>query len=261
MVGRPYGLRSLFSLLACAAFTLQVDITITATGSPLAGHAIAVAPNSIPRDNARTVVIATCPNIPPGVCCRAPMHLEPLGSSINFSNLHVVDIAAVWAQRSITDRHTIKAVVGGCSGTITATERGPGDWSWRATSDVLRNWGSRAVGASYMTLPATLPPDSSTSKWLMGEGVLALAWGGGKWFATPAAQRLLGRRDSSITRRRIAPRGIRSANDGDVYARPPLKGRFPTRIEIDGIKYSHTGTFMYADSARNQINLTHWFIP
>ncbi|KAL8899755.1 MAG: hypothetical protein Q9192_001421 [Flavoplaca navasiana] len=253
MVGRPYGLRSLFSLLACAAFTLQVDITITATGSLLAGHAIAFAPNAIPGDNARTMVIATCPNIPPGVCCQAPSRLQPLGSSINFSNLHVVDIAAVWAQRSITDRHTTKAVVGGCSGTITASQRGPGNWSW--------DWGSRAVGASYMTLPATLPPDSSTSKWLMAEGVLALAWGGGKWFATPAAQRLLGRRDSSITRRTIAPRSIRSANEGDVYARPPVKGRFPTRIEIDGIEYSHTGTLMYADGAGNRINLTHWFVP
>ncbi|KAI4264259.1 MAG: hypothetical protein L6R42_000624 [Xanthoria sp. 1 TBL-2021] len=259
-MGGRHLLPLILSLLALTACTLQVDITITATGSNLAGNAIAVAPNAIPGSNPQTVVIATCPNIPPGQCCQAPRHLHMLGSSINFSNLHIMDIAAVWAARSIMNHHTTQAVIRGCSGTVTASGPGPGDWSWRATADVLKDWQSRAVGASYITLPATLPPDPSTSKWLMAEGLLGLVWGGGKWFASPAAQDLLGRRDS-ITSRRAAPRGIRSALKGNVYARPPLRGRFPTRVQIDGTEYSHTGTFIYADGVGNKINLTDWFIP
>ncbi|KAL9001144.1 MAG: hypothetical protein Q9169_000327 [Polycauliona sp. 2 TL-2023] len=259
MIGRCHNLRLLFSLLSLIAFTQQVDIIITATGSLLTNNAVALAPNAIAGGNARTVVIATCPNLPPGECCQAPRHFQMLGSSINFSNLQATDIAAVWAQRSIMDRHMTRAIVGGCSGTVTATGYGPGHWLWRATADVLTDWGSRAVGGSYISLPATLPPDPSTSKWLMAEGVLALVWGGGKWFASAAAQELLGRGDT-ITGGRISARGIRAADRGDVYARPPLNGSFPTRIQIDGIEYSHVGTFMYADRVGDKINLTDWFI-
>ncbi|KAI4235761.1 MAG: hypothetical protein LQ349_002946 [Xanthoria aureola] len=253
--------RLILSLLGLTVCTLQVDITITATGSNLAGNAIAVVPNALPRSNPRSVVIATCPDIPPGQCCHAPQHLHMLGSSINFSNLQITDIAAVWAARTIMDHYTTQAVVRGCSGTVTASEPGPGDWSWRATADVLKEWQSRAVGASYITLPATLPPNASTSKWLMAEGLLGLVWGGGKWFASPAAQSLLGPRGSLTKKRTIAPRGIRWASKGNVYALPPLRGRFPTRIQVDGTEYSHSGTFIYADGAGNKVNLTNWFIP
>ncbi|KAL8656841.1 MAG: hypothetical protein Q9226_002513 [Calogaya cf. arnoldii] len=253
-------LRLALSLLTLTACTLQVDITITATGSNLAGNAIIVAPNAVPGSNPRTVVIATCPDIPPGECCQPPRHLAMLGSSINFSQLQITDITAVWASRSLINGYTTQAVIRGCSGIVAATGSGPGLWSWRATADILKDWGSGAVGASYITLPATLPPDLGTSNWLMAEGVLGLVWGGGQWFASPAAQRVLGRKNS-ITAKRTAPRGIiRSAKKGEVFSAPPLRGRFPTRIQIDGTEYNHTGTFMYTDRVGNKINLTDWFI-
>ena len=251
------------SLLALSVSTWQVSIDITVTGSNLAGGAIAVAPNAVPAGDSRTVVIATCPNIPPGECCQVPQHLDMLGSSVNFYNLHVTDIAAVWAARTIMNDHTIKAYIRGCSGIVKASGSGPGDWSWRATTDILVDWGSRAVGASYITMPATLPPDPSTAKWLMAEGILGLAWGGGKWFASPAAEKLLGRGSGINHRKKKVPRGIRSAKKGNVYARPPHRGRFPTLIQINGTRYSQTdtGTFVFADDVGNQMNLTTWFMP
>ncbi|KAL8674954.1 MAG: hypothetical protein Q9168_000657 [Polycauliona sp. 1 TL-2023] len=253
--------RLLVLLLALTPLTQQVDITITVTGTHLGRNAVVIAPGAVPGGNAPTVVIATCPNIPPGQCCQAPTHLDILPSAINFFSLQVTDIAAVWAQRSIGDHTTTtRATIRGCSGTVAATETGPGHWSWSPTPASLRDGRGRAVGASYISLPASLPPDPSTSTWLMAEGVLALVWGGGKWFATPAAQKLLGRRDTFTAGRRIASRGIRSAKKGDVYAYPPLNGRFPTRVQIDDVEYSHVGTFMYADRVGNKINLTDWFI-
>ncbi|KAL8911112.1 MAG: hypothetical protein Q9171_003650 [Xanthocarpia ochracea] len=250
-------------LLALSVSTRQVSIDITITGSNLAGGALAVAPNAVPMRDSRTVVIATCPDIPPGECCQAPQHLDMLGSGVNFYNLHVTDIAAVWSARTIMNGYAIQSFIRGCSGNVTASGSGPGDWSWRATSNVLVDWGSRAVGASYITVPAALPPDPSTEKWLMAEGLLGLVWGGGKWFASSAAEKLLERESSIINRKRNVPRGIRSAKKGNIYARPPHRGRFPTLIHINGTRYSQTdtGTFLFADDVGNQMNLTTWFIP
>ncbi|KAL8731288.1 MAG: hypothetical protein Q9166_003512 [cf. Caloplaca sp. 2 TL-2023] len=255
-------LRLACSLLPLVALTQQVDITITATGSRLGGSAVAIAPLAIPGDSSRTVIIATCPNIPPGECCQPPRHLSMHGSSVNFYNLHVTDIAAVWAARANMAGFTTQAIVDGCSGTISASHPGPGRWSWRATTDALSGWGSRAAGASYITLPAALPPDPSTSNWLMMEGLLGLVWGGGKWFSSPAAEKFLGSRDSfTHPGGGKFRRDIRSAKKGSVYARPPLRGRFPLYIEINGTQYSggRAGDFMYTDDAGNMLNLTEWF--
>ncbi|KAL8802619.1 MAG: hypothetical protein Q9182_003710 [Xanthomendoza sp. 2 TL-2023] len=239
-----------FLLLALVAFTSQVDITITATGSPLTGNAIAVDPSAAgPNNNnrnPRTVIIATCPNIPPGECCQAPRRLATLGSSVVFHRLHVTDIAAVWSARVNRTGFTINAVIDGCSGTVSASQPGPGTFAWRAPTDALTGWGGRAAGASYITLPAALPPDPGTTNWLMMEGLLGLVWGGGKWFASSAAENLL-------AGRKVGRRSIRSAKEGQVYARPPRRGRYPTLVEIDGTRYHSDrrpdGDFMYADEA------------
>ncbi|KAL8822052.1 MAG: hypothetical protein Q9223_000044 [Gallowayella weberi] len=253
-----------FLLLALVAFTSQVDITITATGSPLTGNAIAVVNPSaaVPNNNnnnrnPRTVIIATCPNIPPGECCQAPRHLASLASSITFHRLHITDIAAVWSARINRTGFTITAVIDGCSGTVSASQPGPGTFAWRAPTDALTGWGARAAGASYITLPAALPPDPKTAKWLVMEGLLGLVWGGGKWFASSAAENLL-------AGRKVGRRSIRSATEGQVYARSPPRGRYPTLMEIDGTRYhadrQTDGDFMYADDAGKTVNLSDWFI-
>ncbi|KAI4223190.1 MAG: hypothetical protein L6R40_008522 [Gallowayella cf. fulva] len=235
-------------------FTLQVDITITTTGSLLTGNAIIVAPGAAPNRNSRTVVIANCPDIPPGECCQPPRHLSSLGSSVNFYNLHVTDIAAVWSVRPRMSGFRIVDLVEACSGRLSASQSGPGQFSWNAITDALTERGSRAAGASYITMPAALPPDPNISHWLMMEGLLGLVWGGGKWFSSPAAEKYFTGRN--------ARRNIRSAKKGTVYARPPLRGRIPTFMEINGTKYSGlpAGDFMYVDDAGNTLNLTDWFV-
>ncbi|KAL8711321.1 MAG: hypothetical protein Q9220_004218 [cf. Caloplaca sp. 1 TL-2023] len=257
-------LRYIALLLVLIKSSRQVDITITATGSILTGNAIALSSSGITPPNARTLVIATCLDIPAGQCCQAPTHLAPLGSSVNFRHLHALDIAAVWNTRTVGDDYRIRAIVSACSGTVMASQPGPGEWSWQGPSDVLVDWGRRASGASYITMPANLPPDQSTSKWLASEGLLALVWGGGKWFADSAAQKAFGKRSntSSLEGVKVRRRGIRS-EVGKVVARPPMMGRYPTLVEIDGKRYSDggAGDLMYVDDAGLVFNLTSWFLP
>lgn len=251
-------LRCAFLILTLTAPAAQVDITITVNGNSLTGNAIILSSLGLSNRNSVPFAIATCPNIPPGVCCQPPRRLAVLGSRVNFTNLHVTDIAAVWTGKPIEAKNRGLGIVRGCSGRLLTTAHGPGNYVWQLNNE-LAVWGRRAEGASYITLPTSLPPDPNTSKWLMMEGLLALSWGGGRWFANSGTERLLGASGSGVKQKRQkVRRGVHSAERGTVYARPPLRVRHPTFIEINGIRFSDggAGDSIYTDQSGNVLNLT-----
>lgn len=177
------------------------------------------------------------------------------------------DIAATWGVPPVDSSGTNR--VSYCSGPMLETRVGPGTWIWRAPSgaDAAERGltGFRASGASYITVPKALPPDGKTSMWAMGEGILAMAWGGGSWFGDPKARSYLG----DVATSRVGPRSrlrrdVRSVNKGKLWARRPLKVAFPDVVEIDGTQYAGDGTgdMMYAatDSGGASLNLTALFL-
>ncbi|KAL8720695.1 MAG: hypothetical protein Q9225_002488 [Loekoesia sp. 1 TL-2023] len=229
--------RSLYLFLALTASSRQVDIEISGE------------------------ISARCPNIGPGVCCQAP-HLD--GSSfVVFHGLIAMDIAAIWQHAvwrgGILDINELPAdPSGACSGTVLDSRTGPGTWSWDR-SESFDNDFENADGASYISLPKSLPPDPTAISGLVMQGILGFVWGGGKWFASPAADRLLGGRGSWKLQR-----DLRSAAKGNVYARPPRKVIYPTFITINGTEYSSdeaAGNFMYTHhDTGTKLNLTDRFI-
>ena len=176
----------------------------------------------------------TCPNIQPGQCCLPLVRGHMAARIVRSSNLMVTDAAAIWKERRIGDQTD---PIQGCSGAVIASRAGPGSWIWRYDeSDIIYNW-QRAQGASYITLPTRLPPQEGESKWLAGEGVLGLVWGGGKWFASPSASGYL-QRTAGLPKRNQQRRGIISSQKGQVYAAPPPSIVFPTHISINGTNYT-----------------------
>lgn len=215
---------------------------------------------------------ATCPQIPAGECCRFPVEIpdEPriLGRQmarqvrvyskreVYIRNLGALHIAAIWrARHNVNDGRAYS--IEGCSGSIMASRGGPGDWHWNADVDVPIEYNRHDItGASWIQLPETLPPDTQTTKWMMGEGILGLVWGGGKWFANEQAQRAFGRVGGK------SRRDIRSAEKGNVYSRAPVKGRYPSLIGINGMQYTDggRGDLIYQNNVGHALNLTNWFI-
>ncbi|KAL8799357.1 MAG: hypothetical protein Q9182_005964 [Xanthomendoza sp. 2 TL-2023] len=206
-------------------------------------------------------ITTTCTDILPGVCC---MHPDLQGAeTVTFTRLTMSDIAAVW--RVPLDNVTSTAY---CGGPVLDSSPGPGTWIWRtptgADAAEMGLVGSRARGASYISVPRALPPDDKTSKWAMGEGILAMAWGGGSWFGDAKAQSLLGFAGSSgVGPRDVLPRDVRSRKKGKLWARPPLREVFPDLVEINGTRYARDGTsdIMYAatNSGAAPLNLTDLF--
>lgn len=246
-----YLVNSLFLFLSLAAFSQQVDIRIRFTNENL------VPPNHLE---------ARCMRIQPGVCCIAPT--IPTGaldvgfrwwSDVNFRHLTALDLAAVWGPRF---RFPVADPVLGCSGRTLVSRMGPMRWHWLATPvlgvmpSILGPADHRATGASYITLPQSLPPTPIDISAFDIQGILGLVWGGGKWFQSRNAERLL------AGRRSLTPRAIRSPQRGTVFARSPIRGVYPTLIEINGTEYSDggTGSLNYRDEAGKTLNLTDWFI-
>ena len=203
----------------------------------------------------------TCLNLLPGQCCFAPSGRWVLRNArvAAFDGLAAHHIAAVWSRRSQIGRSPTN--VGGCSGTVLASQTGPGTWTWRgarspSTEDTITHLADTgATGASYIEMPLGLPPDSRMSGWLAAEGILGLVWGGGKWFASPEAGRLLSG-GSGVTPKRLLRRGIRSENKGTVYATEPTRSVFPTFIVVNGTKYTDIGGMVYESESGIVLNLT-----
>ncbi|KAL8685449.1 MAG: hypothetical protein Q9224_005811 [Gallowayella concinna] len=209
-----------------------------------------------------------CPSHPPGVCCMVPtgdVGYEDV-VQVSFNHLTAFDIAAIWRERRTdlarADGRTVR--IRGCSGTVMASKRGPGQWRWDMTRDIPIAFNRHfATGASYISVPKSLPPDAATGTWLDMQGVLGLVWGGGKWFASAAVENVLG--EMVLPQRSVLqPRDIHSPKTGQMYARPPLVTVFPI-VDIDGTNYTHSSTnneegIMYRNSAGDVLNLTTVFI-
>lgn len=144
----------------------------------------------------------------------------------------------------------------GCAGPLIASRAGPGAWLWRQPPML---WMDRyaAQGASYIRLPLILPPDPRTAYRLVMEGLLGLVWSSGTWFASPAAEKLLGGM-ANIHSKGTNRRDIRSAAHGNAYARPPYRVRYPDALEVSGTRYtaSNAEDFMYISEAGDVPDLT-----
>ena len=165
------------------------------------------------------------------------------------------DIGAVWGART-TPEGNFRT---GCSGTVVDTRRGPGDWQWRGI-ETGSEW-RPATGAQYVSLPKRLPPDPAASRWMSMQGILEMAYGGGKWFTTPAAEKLCppatGRPQKGLKGRR----DIRSPLKGDLCIGPAPRWKYPELVVVNGSKYSDAGRgdLMYADANGNALDLTKVF--
>ncbi|KAI4272299.1 MAG: hypothetical protein LQ337_005377 [Flavoplaca oasis] len=197
----------------------------------------------------RGQLTATCTDIAPGICCS--IDTIPGAGIVHFQHLLARDVAAVWVPRSTTSSPTW---ITGCSGLLLESRNGPGEWYWHE-----RLW-TTAYGASYITLPESVPPDGATAKWLTVESLLGLAWGGGKWFASEAAkaylERVAGGGAQGLSGG-LVRRGIRSANKGQAYIGRPRRAVLPDVIEIGGQRFTGGGTTpVYQNGAGTLVNLT-----
>ncbi len=101
---------------------------------------------------------------------------RPSTIRVVMEHLLIGDIGAIWAIRDQGGQF-----VRGCSGQITGTRVGPiRRWDLRLNTEFHP---ASFSGASYISLPKSLPPSEAESQWLTAEGLRGLVWGGGKWFA------------------------------------------------------------------------------
>lgn len=232
-------------ILLFVRYTIQVDVTMDLMQDP--GE---LGLSSQP-------LTMTCTRLLPGVCCE---YAREGAEVVTFHHLTAFDIAAVWTDRLVwRDRvHFIHS----CSGRLLQSRPGPGRWRWVLGDPYVNS----ARGASYITLPRSLPPGEDAKGWMMVEGLLGLAWGGGKWFASDAARRfLVGGGASRFTpRKRLTRKDIRAADKGTVYAQPPSRSVFPDRVEMrNGSVYIGSGgssDMVFKDEFGNVVNLTDLFV-
>ncbi|KAG7005808.1 hypothetical protein G7Y79_00017g041900 [Physcia stellaris] len=195
---------------------------------------------------------ADCNNLLPGVCCLAippkPQRIFPGDRypdypwSVEVSSLYANEIAAVWEKRGDAE---------GCSGTPARTMIAPPStfhtYYW---GDFGTGVHKRFTGASYILLPKTLPPTGSSSLWLGAEGLLALAWGGGKWVSERG-------RNAGLTGLGGLRRRSMNPNEATAYLAPPAWWRYPDVITINGTDYlsSNTSALDYHDIDGHVVDL------
>ncbi|KAL8639929.1 MAG: hypothetical protein Q9228_003093 [Teloschistes exilis] len=203
-----------------------------------------------------------CPDLTPGECCTAPlatMFRTFSAHVVTFEGLAAWHIAAIWRFRDRSSAHVaISASATGCSGEVWRSRVGPGTWAWEIWDEPnIHGYQTPASGASYIEMPRYVPPDDTVSAWLSAEGVLGLVYGGGDWFSSPAASRILGSTTRASPKSRLR-RDIRSRNRGTVYAGPPRRWTYPTFISVDGLNYTDkgAGNLLYKDEFGQQLNLT-----
>ncbi|KAL8821356.1 MAG: hypothetical protein Q9191_007324 [Dirinaria sp. TL-2023a] len=167
----------------------------------------------------------------------APRRRNVPAEDVQFRHLEALDVAAVW-QRTLRNgpasAGSTWAYFGGCSGIPWQTRWGPGSWQL-GTVDQHNNevdWRSSS-GASYVRLPLSVPPDTETSDWLRVQGMRALVWGGGQWFARAGAVAGSG----MLPRSQIVKRGMRSPNKGTAFLTQPSIWTYPSSIVENGTEY------------------------
>ena len=207
-------------------------------------------------------VSMTCANLLPGHCCTAPRTIFRSYSAhvISFSGLGFSQVAAIWRDRMHSvGQLDLSASYTGCSSEVWRSRPGPGFWKWEMwrESEITESL-IPATGASYIDLPRALPPDGEASNWMDAQGMLGLVWGGGKWFSSPAASRLLGY-DGSGGHKRRRRRDFGSRPNGTVYAGRPHRRVLPTYIDVNGTRYfaeSESDTADYRDKSGTVLNTT-----
>ncbi|KAL9596379.1 MAG: hypothetical protein Q9179_004634 [Wetmoreana sp. 5 TL-2023] len=204
---------------------------------------------------------STCPQQPPGVCCRAVnfVHDEadgrvpvPAVGNIRFQHLSARDIAAVWEHWD----GPVETTPTGCSTQVYKSGSGPGEFSYTVAFDPNHQL---VGGGSYIKVGQIfLPPDPPTIATLVRQRIVGLAWAGGTWFINSVVQGRLGGMGPSRNPNPKSRRDIRSAMKGTVYAGPPLKWVYPAYIDVDGRRYSDggAGNLLYKDEGGAVLNLT-----
>ena len=237
-------------VLLVASPVLAVDIVMTYLRFGDTSHRISVA-------------VATCPSLPPGICCEAISNRPASDNRFVHDNVYYVtflgmlagDIGAVWGAHTTAEG----SVRGDCSGRVIETQRGPGDWQWRGIEAGSEWW--PATGAQYVSLPKRLPPDPAANRWMSMQGILEMAYGGSKWFTTPAAERLCGPATGRPRRRLKGIRDIRSPLKGDLCVGSAPRWRYPELVVVNGSEYSDAGRgdLTYADAKGNVLDLRQVF--
>lgn len=96
-------------------------------------------------------------------------------------------------------------------------------------------------GRSISRCPRRCRPDAVANRWMGMQGILEMAFGGGRWFTTPAAGRLCGaaaRSPTPSTRARArARRDMRSPLRGELCIGPAPRWRWPEAVEVNGREY------------------------
>ena len=243
----------LFYLSVC---TTQVNILMTRTLDHLNGYGLAY-----------------CENIQPGECCLTPRTLG--ATHVRFRDLRSMDIAAVWSRRVVLAPLTWwqrllpgdlapiqqRTIITGCSGRVANSRRGPGEQIWEYRPDYSNHPDSEllAYGASYISVPFTMPPKEEDGNWLAAEGMLGLVYGGSQWFASDSAKDYLYRIG---LKKRNEPRDVRSSQIGQLYAKQPAGILLPTVVAINGSNYTQDtlGSMIYKDETGESFDLTSEFI-
>ena len=115
--------------------------------------------------------------------------------------------------------------------------------------------------AQYVSLLRVLPLDPAASRWKSTQGILEMAYGGGKWFTTPAAARLCRPATGRLRKKPKGRQDIPSPLKGSSCVGPAPRWRYPELVVINGSEHSDAGrgNLMYADTEGNVLDLSKVF--
>ena len=237
----PLSFYRLLLLLLRPVFSVQVTISLSLWADWMAIPD--ESSSSMPEVGVLEIIV--CHDILPGVCCRQPFTRAGQGYAyeVEIQNLFAGDVGVVWS-----DRVPFEGSSPGCSGRALETVIGPSR-SWSVISSPSPH---EYTGASYISTPKNLPPSDTESEWLNAEGMKALVWGGGKWFAK-------GVDPSQLTQwfPKTSKRGITSKDKGQLYASPPNLFKYPHVMVINGTNYTDDsrGDLVYRSDAGTVLDL------
>lgn len=232
--------------------------TLLVLASTVVTHAvdIRIERSFVIAGEAESFVAAVCLNVQPGECCKPPIRYPDVTTKVLFRHLLAWDIAAVWRDENrfemgVAPSHT------GCSGPLITSKKGPGVWLWRQPPTTSAD-SHASQGASYIRLPLNLPPNPKAFNDQVMQGLLALVWSSGSWFASPAAEKVFG---GQYELKVGAQRDIRSPTTGNVYAQPPLRTMYPDFLEINGTQYNaeQARDLQFSNGDGEVLDLTDWF--
>ena len=235
-------LATVLFLLTQAFGTQQVDVIITHRRT---------------TDQPATII---CRNLAPGVCCRriwvsyndgATSQQQGIATQIEFDNLLVGDIAAIWQRPGPVSRPRNG---NDCSTRILRTGHGPGRFSSTTEQPAQEPGGGSYISVGQMKLP----PGTSTASALLIQGIFGLVWGGGQWFGSGAAAQKYGSGGGGLKPKKSRRGVVLPGNKGTVYASPPTRWVDPDLIRVNGTEYFRSATgrdLVYVDDEGGVLDL------